>query len=180
MTIEWRRLPYAPPVDSAFEIARYVTYVTAARPALSLLVGAVSSSGQQASLMPADPIAFLVLLAGLQLKHVLFDFVFQSDWQIRNKGRYGHPGGLAHAGLHAIGTLTVCMIGAAFGLFAVAIALALAVADALIHYHVDWTKAQISRRMNLTADDHGFWIAFGADQAIHQATYLGFIAFLLI
>lgn len=129
--------------------------------------------------MPLDPIAAVAILLGLQAKHFLFDFVFQSDWQVRNKGRYGHPGGLVHAGLHGVGTLVVGLIAALFGTVGVEVALALALADALIHYHVDWSKAQISRRLKLTPDRHGFWIALGADQAAHHATYLGLIAALV-
>jgi hypothetical protein len=129
--------------------------------------------------MPFDPIAALAILLGLQAKHFLFDFVFQSDWQVRNKGRYGHPGGLVHAGLHGTGTLVVGVLAALTGAIGLGAAIALAVADALIHYHVDWSKAQISRRMKLTPDRHAFWIALGADQAAHHVTYLALIVWLV-
>lgn len=130
--------------------------------------------------MPLDPITFLVILLGLQAKHFLFDFVFQSDWQVRNKGRYGHPGGLVHSGLHAAGTGVVLVAAALLGAVAFSVALALAIADFVIHYHIDWTKAQLSRRMNLTPDRHGFWIAMGADQAAHQFTYLCLVGALIL
>ncbi|MBO6673857.1 MAG: DUF3307 domain-containing protein [Rhizobiales bacterium] len=126
--------------------------------------------------MPFDPIAALAILLGLQAKHFLFDFVFQSDWQVRNKGRYGHPGGLVHAGLHGTGTLAVGLLAALMGVIGLGAALVLALADAIIHYHVDWSKAQISRRMKLTPDRHAFWIALGADQAAHHVTYLVLLA----
>jgi hypothetical protein len=129
--------------------------------------------------MPFDPIAALAILLGLQAKHFLFDFVFQSDWQVRNKGRYGHPGGLVHAGLHGTGTLVVGVLAALTGAIGLGAAIALAIADALIHYHVDWSKAQISRRMKLTPDRHAFWIALGADQAAHHVTYLALIVWLV-
>ncbi|MFK7791312.1 MAG: DUF3307 domain-containing protein [Devosiaceae bacterium] len=127
-----------------------------------------------------DPIVLLTILLGLQAKHFLFDFVFQSDWQVRNKGHYGHPGGLVHAGMHALGTLTVMLIAMSMGKVEPALALGIATADFAIHYHVDWTKAQLSRRLNLTPERHGFWIALGADQAAHQATYIGLVAVLLV
>lgn len=130
--------------------------------------------------MHQDPITLLVILLGLQSKHFLFDFVFQSDWQVRNKGRYGHPGGLVHAGLHALGTAIVLLVASAFGTLTPTMALLLALADFLVHYHVDWTKAQIARRMKLTPDRHGFWIALGADQAAHQATYLALVCWLVL
>jgi hypothetical protein len=129
--------------------------------------------------MPFDPIAALAILLGLQAKHFLFDFVFQSDWQVRNKGRYGHPGGLVHAGLHGTGTLVVGVLAALTGAIGLGAAIALAIADVLIHYHVDWSKAQISRRMKLTPDRHAFWIALGADQAAHHVTYLALIVWLV-
>ncbi|MFN3169791.1 MAG: DUF3307 domain-containing protein [Hyphomicrobiales bacterium] len=130
--------------------------------------------------MLLDPIAALAILLGLQAKHFLFDFVFQSDWQVRNKGRYGHPGGLVHAGLHALGALAVGVVAALFGVIGLATALILALADGVIHYHIDWTKAQIARRMKLTPDRHGFWIALGADQAAHYATYLALVTWLAL
>ncbi len=130
--------------------------------------------------MPLDPIAAMAILLGLQAKHFLFDFVFQSDWQVRNKGRYGHPGGLVHAGLHGTGTLVVGLLAALIGAIGLGAALVLALADALIHYHVDWSKAQISRRMKLSPDRHAFWIALGADQAAHHVTYLGLIILLVV
>lgn len=130
--------------------------------------------------MPLEIVTVLVILFGLQAKHFLFDFVFQSDWQVRNKGHYGHPGGLVHSGLHAVGTLVVMALAVLFGAVGILTALSLAVADFLIHYHIDWVKAQLSRRMKLTPDRHAFWIALGADQAAHQLTYLGLMAALVL
>lgn len=125
--------------------------------------------------MTLSPIALLAILLGLQAKHFLFDFVFQSDWQVRNKGTYGHAGGLVHSGLHALGTLAVALLASFFGFASLTAAILLSVIDFVVHYHVDWSKAQISRRMHLTPDRHAFWIAMGADQAAHQATYLGLV-----
>ncbi len=131
--------------------------------------------------MPLDTIAVLAILLGLQAKHFLFDFVFQSDWQVRNKGTYGHPGGMVHAGLHAAGTLAVLLFASTMlGAVTPWASLTLAVVDFLLHYHIDWIKAQLSRRMHLTPDKHAFWIAMGADQAAHQATYLGLITTLVL
>ena len=47
----------------------------------------------------------LAVLVALLFKHFLFDFVFQRPYQFLNKGIYGHPGGILHAGLHAAGTI---------------------------------------------------------------------------
>ena len=143
-----------------------------------MLMGAALSRPGTSMLL--DPIAALAILLALQAKHFLFDFVFQSDWQVRNKGQYGHPGGLVHAGLHGAGTLAVMLAGTAGGLLDIQAAIIIALVDSLIHYHVDWTKAQISRRLNLTPDRHGYWIALGADQAAHQATYVALVAWLVL
>lgn len=130
--------------------------------------------------MPLEIITILVILIGLQTKHFLFDFVFQSDWQVRNKGRYGHPGGLVHSGLHAAGTLAVLLLATLFSAVSLLAALCLAAADLVLHYHIDWIKAQLSRRLSLTPDRHAFWIAMGADQAAHQLTYLGLMIALVL
>lgn len=130
--------------------------------------------------MPFDPLALLAILLGLQAKHFLFDFVFQSDWQVRHKGTYGHAGGLVHAGLHAAGTFVVMLVVLTMGVASLPLALGIAVADFALHYHIDWIKAQISRRMGLTPDRHAFWIALGADQAAHHLTYIGLIVALVV
>lgn len=130
--------------------------------------------------MPFDIVTILVILIGLQAKHFLFDFVFQSDWQVRNKGHYGHPGGLVHAAMHAAGTLAVMTLATLLGSISLLAALSLAAADFILHYHIDWIKAQLSRRLSLTPDRHEFWIAMGADQAAHQLTYLGLMLALVL
>jgi hypothetical protein len=47
--------------------------------------------------------------------------------------------------------------------------------DAVIHYHIDWAKYQLSS--GLTTADRKFWVWFGLDQALHYLTYIGIIAF---
>lgn len=120
--------------------------------------------------------AVLVAFVLFQLKHFLCDFVLQTPFQFRNKGSYGHPGGVLHAGLHVLGTIPVLVLFAPrFGLAAAIIA-----GEFLIHYHIDWTKELVNRRMEL--DPNGgasFWIALGADQLLHQLTYVGIIALLI-
>jgi hypothetical protein len=47
-------------------------------------------------------------LVWLFIKHFICDFPLQAfPWIYRNKGTYGHIGGLTHALLHGIGTFTV-------------------------------------------------------------------------
>lgn len=116
--------------------------------------------------------SLLLALVALQAKHLFFDFLVQTPFMYTNKGRYGHPGGLVHAGLHGIGTLCVLLA------FAVGpwIALAVSLAEAVVHYNVDWGKEKINKRLRLTTAKYGFWVLLGADQAIHQFTYVAIVA----
>lgn len=121
--------------------------------------------------------ALLVLLL-LQVKHFLFDFVWQTPWQLANKGHWGHPGGIVHSGLHVAGTAAVLAVaGPSFGL-AFGLALAVLVGEFLVHYHLDWGKEQFVRRF-VTGQGAGFWRMIGLDQLLHQLTYLAIVFVLL-
>lgn len=114
----------------------------------------------------------LILLLLLQLKHFLCDFVYQPPWMYLNKGRINHPGGWIHAGLHGVFTAAV---------FATAIspgqAVIFGLIDTVVHYAVDYTKVNMTARRSLTPKDEGFWVLLGADQALHQLTYISLVAF---
>ncbi len=110
----------------------------------------------------------LAILSALILKHFICDYPLQTPYQFMNKGIYGHPGGLLHAAIHAVGTVL------ALSFFApILIAAGLALLDAFIHYHIDWTKSRINRWFNLKpTGGPGFWVTFGMDQYFHQMTYI--------
>jgi Protein of unknown function (DUF3307) len=97
------------------------------------------------------------------VKHFFCDFPLQRPYQFRNKGNYGHPGGILHAAIHGIGTLAVCAL--------VAMPLWLAALDTLIHYHVDWAKTQVNDRLALKPNNDNFWNLLGFDQMLHYLTY---------
>ncbi|MCX5497558.1 DUF3307 domain-containing protein [Kaistia dalseonensis] len=118
----------------------------------------------------------LAALAVLQVKHLICDFFLQSSNQIENKGTYGHPGGLIHAGIHAIGSLAVFLIYPVPILTAIVIL----IAEFLAHYHIDWLKNVIGRHYGWTPRDKQYWWAMGADQFLHQITYLIMVAVLMI
>ena len=80
----------------------------------------------------------LTLIALLLTKHFVVDFPLQHSYQYLNKGTYGHPGGLLHSGLHGVGTY-LCLLW-----WAPLAALYLAIADAAIHYHIDWAKMNLN------------------------------------
>jgi hypothetical protein len=107
-------------------------------------------------------------------KHLIADFYLQFPWMIKYKGNYGHPGGIAHSGLHGIFTSIV------LSFFATPlIALALGLLDFLIHYHIDWTKSNIVKRKGYSNTDSIYWILFGTDQWLHIMTYF-FMAHLIV
>lgn len=110
----------------------------------------------------------------LQIKHFIFDYLLQTPFQFKNKGTYGHPGGVIHAGLQAIGTVAAfAVIPPGWGL-----GIAIIVGEFIIHYHIDWLKEQTLRRLQLTTNDGWYWRIYGVDQLLHQVTYVAIAAIL--
>ena len=116
--------------------------------------------------------AAITLLALLLVKHCLCDFVFQTPWQLSQKGTYGSPGGLVHAGSHVTGTF--------IALLAVmpspSVILTVLVAEFVVHYHIDWVKEQVVRRCEIR-EGARFWNAIGVDQLLHNLTYLAILVY---
>lgn len=116
-----------------------------------------------------DPfVALLVVFTILQVKHFICDYPLQSFYQLNNKGKYGHPGGILHSGIQAVGTI-VAFIAVPPTL---ALGAAIVVGEFLVHYHVDWAKSNYIRSAGYTVKDSGFWTAIGADQLLHHLTYV--------
>jgi hypothetical protein len=109
----------------------------------------------------------------LFVKHFVCDFPLQANpWIYRNKGTYMHPGGITHAGIHAIGTLLVLApyIGSASLLYAAI--------DMVLHYHIDWAKMNVSKRYDLQPNNsERFWLLLGFDQLLHHMTYFALVYF---
>ncbi|HNV88257.1 MAG TPA: DUF3307 domain-containing protein [Methylotenera sp.] len=109
----------------------------------------------------------------LFIKHFICDFPLQANpWIYRNKGTYMHPGGITHAGIHAIGTLLVLApyIGSACLLYAAI--------DMVLHYHIDWAKMNVSKHYDLQPNNSDrFWILLGFDQLLHHITYFAIVYF---
>jgi Protein of unknown function (DUF3307) len=122
----------------------------------------------------ADVVIILFFL--FAVKHFIIDFPLQREFQWRNKGTYGHPGGIEHAGLHAFGTFFVLYIT----LLSFWPALVLGVFDGLVHYHIDWAKMTINSRKGWGPNTHAeFWWLLGLDQFLHSLTYILIIGILL-
>jgi hypothetical protein len=126
--------------------------------------------------MPEIAILILVALAVLMAKHMAAVFFLQSTYQYRNKGTYGHPGGLLHSGIHVALTPLVYLVIAPVSLLLVA---GIAIGEFVVHYHIDWTKEQIVRRFGWTPETSRFWNALGFDQFLHGLTYLAIVAVLI-
>lgn len=102
------------------------------------------------------------------IKHFVVDFPMQGPFQYKNKGTYGHPGGILHAGNHAAGTLLVLALCGV----SVMLAIALSVLDFVVHYHVDWAKMNINAKKGWGPTTHEqFWVLLGIDQMAHMMTY---------
>jgi hypothetical protein len=123
-----------------------------------------------------DPIAALLgVFTVLQIKHFIFDYPLQTAYHLKNKGTYGHPGGILHSSLHALATTaTFLIITPTLWLGA-----AIVVGEFLLHYHIDWGKDQILRRIKSTSADRAFWWAIGFDQLLHHLTYVAIGAILI-
>jgi hypothetical protein len=110
----------------------------------------------------------------LLLKHAIADFTLQTSYQVSNKVNYGHPGGILHALIHAVLTMPVYFILPAER----AAILAITSLEFFIHYHIDYLKECAVGRYGWTPDNTPFWWALGADQLLHNATYLAITAYL--
>lgn len=111
----------------------------------------------------------LVMLALFQLKHFVCDWVIQTDQQIRHKGRYMDLTGVTHSIDHAILTVAVILP------FSSRWAFTAGLVDGIIHYHVDWLKQNLCFQWSLNPGDKKFWVLMGADQLLHQLTYLALV-----
>ena len=117
----------------------------------------------------------LAIMAFLLIKHFAFDFPFQTQNMLSQKGNYLAGGGIHHAVFHGCGTAFVFMC---FGY--TEIATTLGVIDALVHYHIDFAKAKTNKWASLQSNNPMFWNAIGLDQLAHSLTYVFLIYLTLI
>lgn len=127
----------------------------------------------------------MIIYALFLIKHFICDFPLQAfPYMYNNKGDYGHTGGLLHAGIHGVGTFLVVLgcllwlqgIEKTFTYLNFNIMITLALADTLIHYHIDWAKMRLNKAMGWTpVNSEKFWVLMGFDQLLHNLTYVGMI-----
>lgn len=122
-------------------------------------------------------ITVVYLFGALFLKHYVCDFPLQVAYQYKNKGTYGHPSGILHAAIHAVGTAVVLL---AFVLTGHDTILLIALLDGVIHYHIDWVKMNLNTHYGLTpTNSEFFWHLLGLDQLFHYMTYFGIVLYLV-
>lgn len=110
----------------------------------------------------------LLLFLLFTIKHFVVDFPLQGEFQWKNKGTYGHLGGILHALLHTVATFIILI-------FFVNIwwSFLFSILDGLIHYHIDFLKMKINQITGWKADkDPEFWWLLGLDQFLHYLTYI--------
>lgn len=117
----------------------------------------------------------LLALTYLVLKHFMADYVLQTPYQFKNKGRYGHPGGIIHASVHGLLTLPVFLILPPMDAGELGQIIA---AEILVHYHTDYLKEKLVHHAELTHIEAEYWWLFGADQLVHHLTYLAIVTYL--
>jgi hypothetical protein len=111
----------------------------------------------------------LILLVLLFTKHFIIDFPLQTPYQYQNKGKYGHPGGLLHSGLHGATTFLILS-------FFTPLAIVFGIVDFLVHYHIDWAKVKLNNHFQLTSENPQFWTLLGLDQYLHAMTYIAMVS----
>jgi len=115
------------------------------------------------------------LLIGLEVKHFVADYLLQPGWILAGKGNIFHPGGYAHAGIHAALSLVLLLaVGTPLGLAA-----ALFAGEFVVHYALDYSKIQYSKGVHVDNKPARFWALHGIDQLAHQLTYVAMIYLVL-
>ncbi len=121
----------------------------------------------------------LYLVTLLTVKHFFADFTpLQTHYMLKNKGIYGHWGGISHAGVHTIFSLLILVIASSmYADSKLLLALYLCAGEFIVHYHMDWFKEKLGKIKGWTMTDYQYWILFGVDQLVHHVTYIVMIWF---
>jgi len=114
---------------------------------------------------------FFILFIGLEVKHYVADYFLQPAWMLAGKGDFRHPGGYAHAAIHAaLSGLVLLVAGTPLPVLA-----ALVAAEWAVHYALDYSKIHYSKGVHVDTAPRRFWALHGIDQLTHQLTYAAMI-----
>ena len=148
----------------------------------------------------------LIAMAYLIVKHYILDFTrLQPSWMFLNKGTYGHPGGIAHALVHAAASVPLFIWATTFVsrwpsfplMNDFAAILFLFTLEFLVHYHMDWFKMWWNKRQgwsdyisvpvssgarsarlikpHLAIYSGSYFTMLGVDQLVHYLTYVAMV-----
>ena len=129
--------------------------------------------------LPSDAARTIVALTGLGVafatKHLVADFLFQTNWMARGKEQRNGWGAplLAHALCHAVLTLAIALV-------TVPRLWWLSLIDLAVHLAIDRSKTLLAQRGGWRTDQAQFWWLLGFDQYLHQLTNLSLAAALLL
>jgi hypothetical protein len=108
-----------------------------------------------------------MLLILLLIKHFLLDFPFQTPYMLRKSQPTGWFFPLfLHAAAHGAATFILLLF------FAPTLAIPLALAEGVVHFGIDYWKAQKAKAEFASAK---FWTYLGLDQLFHNLTYVAII-----
>jgi Protein of unknown function (DUF3307) len=113
----------------------------------------------------------LLMILGLQLKHIICDGPLQTLQMVSDKSFYGKPLGVLHATIHIVGTAAVLLIAGV----PASMLMGLAVLDGVLHYHIDFIKENVVKWQKWKTADGPFWWALTTDQALHHMTYVALV-----
>jgi len=110
----------------------------------------------------------------LGVKHTFADLWLQFFLGKQNKTSYFGNAHL-HYAHHGVGTLLVM-----FWFVPWHLAIACALFDYILHWHIDWAKTNYQNFMNITRNSNAghFWFVQSVDQSLHFATYYIIVKFL--
>jgi hypothetical protein len=110
----------------------------------------------------------LLTFSALFLKHFAFDYPFQTQSEIANKGIYGNLKGMTHSLKHGLGSTLVLFL-----FTSAPMALLLGLLDFVTHYHIDWAKVRLTK--GVLPNSKKWWTLFGLDQLAHALVYVAIV-----
>jgi hypothetical protein len=115
------------------------------------------------------------LYGAFVVKQFLGDSLLQTTWMALGKAQQRDwlAPLVTHAGIH--GTLTLLLM----------LALRpslwwLGPLDFVVHGVIDYGKSSVTRSLDLTDKDAGWWWLFGLDQRLHEATHFAYLLAILV